>query len=99
MPLKTQSLIVNLGPQHPSTHGVFSAVIELDGERWSTWSRSSATCTVEMEKMAEGRTYLQDIPLTDRLDYVASMSNNWAYCAPSSVSWASSCRSAPSTSA
>jgi NADH-quinone oxidoreductase subunit D len=79
MPLKTQLLTVNLGPQHPSTHGVFSAVIKLDGERVVDLEPVIGYLHRGVEKIAEGRTYVQNIPLTDRLDYVASMSNNWAY--------------------
>lgn len=79
MPLKTQTLSVNLGPQHPSTHGVFRAVVFLDGERIVDVQPVVGYLHRGIEKLAEGRTYIQNIPLTDRLDYVASMSNNWAY--------------------
>ncbi len=79
MALKTQTLSVNLGPQHPSTHGVFRAVVFLDGERIVDVQPVVGYLHRGLEKLAEGRTYLQNIPLTDRLDYITSMSNNWAY--------------------
>jgi len=79
MALRTQTLSVNLGPQHPSTHGVFRAVIQLDGERVVDIEPVIGYLHRGIEKLAEGRTYVQNIPLTDRLDYVTSMSNNWAY--------------------
>jgi NADH-quinone oxidoreductase subunit D len=79
MPLKTQHLTLNLGPQHPSTHGVFRAIVQLEGERVVDIEPVIGYLHRGIEKLAEGRTYIQNIPLTDRLDYVTSMSNNWAY--------------------
>ena len=79
MPLKTQTVTVNMGPQHPSTHGVFRAVIELDGERVVGLEPVIGYLHRGIEKLAEERTYVASIPLTDRLDYISSMSNNWAY--------------------
>ena len=79
MPLKTQTVMVNMGPQHPSTHGVFRALIELDGERVVGLEPIIGYLHRGIEKLAEERTYVQAIPLTDRLDYISSMSNNWAY--------------------
>jgi NADH-quinone oxidoreductase subunit D len=79
MPLKTQTITVNMGPQHPSTHGVFRAVIKMEGERIVDLEPVIGYLHRGIEKLAEGRTYIQSIPLTDRLDYITSMSNNWAY--------------------
>lgn len=80
MVLKTQPLILNLGPQHPSTHGVFRMRITLDGEVIVDVEPIIGYLHRGIEKLAEGRTYTQNIPLTDRLDYVTSMTNNLAYC-------------------
>jgi NADH-quinone oxidoreductase subunit D len=80
MALKTQPLILNLGPQHPSTHGVFRMRITLDGEVIVDVEPIIGYLHRGIEKLAEGRTYTQNIPLTDRLDYVTSMTNNLAYC-------------------
>ena len=73
-------LIVNIGPSHPSTHGVCRVVVELDGERVVKAEPIIGHLHRGIEKMAENRTYLQVVPLTDRLDYVGSMYANWAYC-------------------
>jgi NADH-quinone oxidoreductase subunit D len=77
--LATEEFLVNMGPQHPSTHGVLYLELQIDGE-------VVVDCTVHlgylhrsMEKIAESRTYTQFIPFTDRLDYIASMNNNLAY--------------------
>jgi len=79
MPLKTENLTLNVGPQHPSTHGVFRLVLTLDGETVVGLEPHFGYLHRGTEKLAEGRTYLQCIPLTDRLDYFAAMSNNLAY--------------------
>ena len=73
-------LVVNIGPSHPSTHGVFRAVVHLDGEIVTKVEPHIGYLHRGIEKMAENRTYLQIVPLTDRLDYVGSMYSNWAYC-------------------
>jgi NADH-quinone oxidoreductase subunit D len=80
MTLKTQPIIINLGPQHPSTHGVFRMRVTLDGEVIVDVEPIIGYLHRGIEKLAEGRTYTQNIPLTDRLDYVTSMTNNLAYC-------------------
>jgi NADH-quinone oxidoreductase subunit D len=80
MVLKTQPIILNLGPQHPSTHGVFRMRITLDGEVIIDVEPIIGYLHRGIEKLAEGRTWTQNIPLTDRLDYVTSMTNNLAYC-------------------
>lgn len=68
-----------MGPQHPSTHGVFRMRVTLDGEVVVDLEPIFGYLHRGIEKLAEGRTYTQIIPLTDRLDYVASMTNNLAY--------------------
>jgi NADH-quinone oxidoreductase subunit D len=73
-------LVVNIGPSHPSTHGVCRVVVELDGEIVKRAEPVIGHLHRGIEKMAENRTYLQVVPLTDRLDYVGSMYANWAYC-------------------
>lgn len=73
-------LVVNIGPSHPSTHGVCRVLVELDGEIVTKAEPIIGHLHRGIEKMAENRTYLQVVPLTDRLDYVGSMYANWAYC-------------------
>lgn len=79
MPIKTEPFILNMGPQHPSTHGVFRMRVTLDGEVVVDIEPVIGYLHRGIEKLAEGRTYTQNIPLTDRLDYLASMTNNFAY--------------------
>ena len=76
---KTETMIINMGPQHPSTHGVLRVVLELDGEVVAKATPDIGFLHRGLEKLAESKTYHQCIPLTDRLDYVAGMSNNLAY--------------------
>jgi NADH-quinone oxidoreductase subunit D len=73
-------LVVNVGPSHPSTHGVGRVVVHLDGDVVVGADMRVGYLHRGIEKMAENRTYLQIVPLTDRLDYVGSMYANWAYC-------------------
>jgi NADH-quinone oxidoreductase subunit D len=77
---KTQTYTLNMGPQHPSTHGVLQVVMELDGERVVQAIPQMGYLHRGIEKLAESRTYAQFIPYTDRLDYVSSMGNNLGYC-------------------
>jgi NADH-quinone oxidoreductase subunit D len=79
MELKTQPFILNIGPSHPSTHGVFRMKVLLDGEVIVDLEPIFGYLHRGMEKLAEGRTYTQNIPFTDRLDYVTPMLNNLAY--------------------
>jgi NADH-quinone oxidoreductase subunit D len=79
MALKTETFIVNAGPQHPSTHGVFRMRFILDGEVIQDVEPVFGYLHRGIEKMTEGLTYAQDIVFTDRLDYLASMTNNQAY--------------------
>ncbi len=75
-----EELVVNIGPSHPSTHGVCRVIAHLDGEIVTKAEPVIGYLHRGIEKMAENRTYLQIVPLTDRLDYVGSMYSNWAYC-------------------
>ena len=79
MPIRTEPLTVNLGPQHPSTHGVFRLRVTFDGEVILDVEPVFGYLHRGSEKLAEERTYTQVITLTDRLDYVAAMTNNQAY--------------------
>ncbi len=78
--LPVEELVVNVGPSHPSTHGVGRIIVHLDGELITKVEPVIGYLHRGIEKMAENRTYLQVVPLTDRLDYVGSMYANWAYC-------------------
>ena len=77
--MSTETLSLNLGPQHPSTHGVLRVVLELDGETVIDARPDIGFLHRGIEKLAEHRTYHQIIVLTDRLDYLAALSNNLAY--------------------
>lgn len=77
--MKTQTYTLNLGPQHPSTHGVFRIVLELDGEVVVKATSVPGYLHRGIEKLAEARTYTQVIPYTDRMDYLAGMLMNWGY--------------------
>src|SRR3990170_37319 len=80
MPLRTEPIVLNMGPQHPSTHGVFRMRVTFDGEVIVGLEPVFGYLHRGFDKLAESRTYTQFIPLTDRLDYLASMSNNFGYC-------------------
>ena len=79
MTLETEPVTINMGPHHPSTHGVFRMRVTLDGEVIVEMEPVFGYLHRGIEKLAEHKTYLQNIPFTDRLDYLASMSNNFAY--------------------
>jgi len=72
-------LEVSMGPQHPSTHGVFRMDVVLDGERVMKLKPVFGYLHRNHEKIGENTTYLGSMPYTDRLDYFCSMTNNWAY--------------------
>src|SRR4030042_1664865 len=80
MVIKTEPFILNIGPQHPSTHGVFRMRVTLDGEVVVDVEPVIGYLHRGIEKLAEQRSWTGVIPLTDRLDYISSMSNNLAYC-------------------
>ena len=79
MPVKTEPITINLGPQHPSTHGVFRLRVTFDGEVVVDVEPVFGYMHRGTEKLAESRTYVQIVTLTDRMDWVASMSNNQAF--------------------
>ncbi len=72
--LKTDMIVVNIGPQHPSTHGVFRMVAVLDGETIVDLKPVMGYLHRNHEKIGERNTFLQNMPFTDRLDYICSMS-------------------------
>ncbi len=74
-----ETMTINMGPQHPSTHGVLQLVLELDGEIVRKATPHIGFLHRGVEKLAEHRTYHQVLPLTDRLDYLAPMHNNLGY--------------------
>ncbi|MGO9378911.1 MAG: NADH dehydrogenase (quinone) subunit D [Dissulfurispiraceae bacterium] len=78
--LSTKDLTLSMGPQHPATHGVLKLILELDGETIIKCSPVIGFLHRGTEKLAEQRTYLSALPLTDRLDYIAGMLNNQGYC-------------------
>jgi NADH-quinone oxidoreductase subunit D/NADH-quinone oxidoreductase subunit C/D len=77
--IKTDHVLVNMGPQHPSTHGVFRAVVMLDGETVVRLKPVMGYLHRNHEKIGERNTFLQNMPYTDRLDYFNAMTNNWGY--------------------
>lgn len=77
--IDTDQLVVNLGPQHPSTHGVFRMVVRLEGETIVDLEPVMGYLHRNHEKIGERNTFLMNIPFTDRLDYFNSMSNNFGY--------------------
>lgn len=77
--IETQEYKINLGPQHPSTHGVFHAILTLNGEYIVSSENVIGYLHRGMEKLAESRTFTQYIPYTARLDYLAALLNNWGY--------------------
>src|SRR6266436_6664003 len=76
----TPPYVVNIGPQHPSTHGVFRVKATLDGERIIDAEMVLGYLHRSIEKLAEERTFTQNIPFTDRMDYLAAMTGNLSYC-------------------
>ncbi len=80
MAIRSEPVTINIGPQHPSTHGVFRLRVTFDGEVIVDLEPVFGYLHRGSEKLAEERTYVQVITLTDRLDYVAAMTNNQAYC-------------------
>src|SRR6202049_2471994 len=76
----TQSMVLNMGPQHPSTHGVLRLLLELDGETIVKAAPDVGYLHTGIEKEFEVKTYQQGVTLTDRIDYLAPLSNNLVYC-------------------
>ncbi|MFF2092565.1 NADH-quinone oxidoreductase subunit D [Paenibacillus sp. NPDC058174] len=75
--IRTEELLLNVGPQHPSTHGVFRIVVKLDGEVITEATPVMGYLHRGTEKLAEQLNYTQIIPYTDRMDYVSAMTNNY----------------------
>ncbi|MCL5270905.1 MAG: NADH-quinone oxidoreductase subunit D [bacterium] len=78
--LQSEELLVNMGPQHPSTHGVLRLVVRTDGEMVRETVPYIGYLHRCFEKITESVTYAQGVPYTDRLDYLASMNNALAFC-------------------
>ncbi len=78
--LTGETMLLNMGPQHPSTHGVLRLLLELDGETVINCIPDIGFLHTGIEKTAESKNFLKAIPLTDRTDYLAPMSNNLAFC-------------------
>jgi NADH-quinone oxidoreductase subunit D len=78
-PTKSRRMVLNMGPQHPSTHGVLRVEIELDGETIISSVPDIGYLHTGIEKEFEVKTYQQGVTLTDRLDYLANLSNNFCY--------------------
>lgn len=78
--IRTEELLLNVGPQHPSTHGVFRIVVKVDGEVITEATPVMGYLHRGTEKLAESLTYTQILPYTDRLDYVSAMTNNYVLC-------------------
>ena len=76
----TNELVINMGPQHPSTHGVLRVVLRLDGEKVVDTDVVIGYLHRGIEKLSENRNWTQIILLTDRMDYVAAATNNVGYC-------------------
>ena len=78
--LDSNELVLNMGPQHPSTHGVLRVILKLDGEKVLGTECVIGYLHRGVEKIAENRTYQQFAPYVDRMDYVAAVSNGLGYC-------------------
>ncbi len=78
--LDADELVLNMGPQHPATHGVLRVKLKLDGERVLGTESIIGYLHRGVEKIAENRTYAQFAPYVDRMDYVAAVTNGMGYC-------------------
>ena len=77
---RAEPMVLNMGPQHPSTHGVLRVILELDGETILSAKSVIGYLHTGIEKSCESKTYSQCITLTDRIDYLAPLSNNLGFC-------------------
>ena len=75
-----QTTVINMGPQHPSTHGVLRLLLEIDGETIVRIMPDIGYLHTGIEKTCEAKFYQQVVPMTDRIDYLCPMTNNLAYC-------------------
>ncbi|WP_017726005.1 NADH-quinone oxidoreductase subunit D, partial [Halalkalibacterium ligniniphilum] len=78
--IRTEEMLLNVGPQHPSTHGVFRLVVKIDGEIIKEATPVVGYLHRGTEKLAEKLQYTQIIPYTDRMDYLSAMTNNYVIC-------------------
>lgn len=78
--LRAETMTVNMGPQHPSTHGVLRLVLELDGETIRAAAPTIGYLHTGIEKTAEQKRWQQVIPLVERMDYLSAQSNSMAFC-------------------
>jgi NADH-quinone oxidoreductase subunit D len=78
-PVSDNTMILNMGPQHPSTHGVLRLVLEIDGETVISLAPDIGYLHTGIEKTCEAKFYQQVVPMTDRIDYLCPMTNNLAY--------------------
>src|SRR3954464_13790669 len=78
--IRTETMTVNMGPQHPSTHGVLRLVLELDGETGRSCAPTIGYLHTGIEKTTEQKKWQQVIPLVERMDYLSAQSNSMAYC-------------------
>ena len=78
--LRTETMTVNMGPQHPSTHGVLRLVLELDGETVLSAAPTIGYLHTGIEKTTEQKKWQQVIPLVERMDYLSAQSNSMAFC-------------------
>src|ERR1700757_4605941 len=79
-PGQDRTMILNMGPQHPSTHGVLQLVLEIDGETIVRLRPEIGYLHTGIEKTCEAKFYQQVVPLTDRIDYLCPLTNNLTYC-------------------
>lgn len=79
-PSRRRTMTLNMGPQHPSTHGVLRVVLDLDGEVILKAVADIGFLHTGIEKQCETKTWQQVVPLTDRVDYLSNLANNLAYC-------------------
>src|SRR6201986_157134 len=77
---KDRTMVLNMGPQHPSTHGVLRLVLEIDGETVVRLRPEIGYLHTGIEKTGEAKFYQQVVPLTDRIDYLCPLTNNLTYC-------------------
>jgi NADH-quinone oxidoreductase subunit D len=78
--IRTEEMLLNVGPQHPSTHGVFRLILKIDGEIIKEATPVIGYLHRGTEKLAENLQYTQIIPYTDRMDYLSAMTNNYVLC-------------------
>ena len=78
--IRTEEMLLNVGPQHPSTHGVSRIVVKIDGEIITEATPVIGYLHRGTEKLAENLQYTQIIPYTDRMDYLSAMTNNYVLC-------------------